>query len=320
MNPPAAKKLSLYDKNGIPNPGFNGAVLGWLRGTVSLKEHVPPAAFDLLRSAYDLELDTLLKGGLPRWQAHRVLLSNLTGLMLGNDITGQLSSRLESVTINPRGFRTALAQGVAKNTGENFINVTVYAIADSLAHQDDVLVDKGLPPSLRDCLTLKKTITEQKTGERTLKATVEGDLCVFSRSAVAQGIVASAKTRLKEVFHIGPMWKMLFDMIGDEYCLNKWGFNANSTRPEVAYVFATADMIPPGGTKTQGPDVERDEVRNLIAFDASFFDYVFVSKQGISHVATKLDLSGPREALFHEMGCILDLIDQKFAPFGFSHA
>jgi hypothetical protein len=46
--------------------------------------------------------------------------------------------------------------------------------------------------------------------------------------------------------------------------------------------------------------------------DASFFDYVFVSKTGISHVSNTLKLSGIREALFHELGCLIDMTEQKF--------
>jgi len=313
----AGETFRLYDSSGAPSAGFNTAIRGWLEGSLRVKEHVRPKAFEELRVAYDLELDTLLQKGVCRWQAHGMLLSNLTKLMLGNDITGQLATRLAAENINPLGFRSALSQGLAKNTGENFINAIVYAVSDSLMDQDEVLVDKGLPPPLREWLTLKKTVVQRASGSRTLTASIEGDLCVFSRSAPHNAIIVSAKTRLKEVFHIGPMWKLLFDMIGDQYCLQKWGLVAKSSRPDMLYVFATADMIPPGGTRTQGPDVERREVRNLIALDASFFDYVFVSKQGISHVSPDLNLLGPREALFHELGCLLDLVRQKFAAIGF---
>ena len=70
-------------------------------------------------------------------------------------------------------------------------------------------------------------------------------------------------------------------------------------------------MVAKGGRKTQGSDVERPQPRNLIAMDASFFDYVFVSKTGIPHVANTIAL-GTRGALFHELGCLTKLIEQKF--------
>jgi hypothetical protein len=233
--------------------------------------------------------------------------------MLGNDITGHLAERLEDQNINPGGFRTALSQGVAKNTGENFINIIVYALADALSFQDRVLVDKGLPPTIRQCLTLERDVPTGEDSVRKLRITIESDLCIFSRDPGDAAIVANAKTRLKEIFHIGTMWKLLFDMIGDEYSLKKWGLRGPSTVPNMNYVFLAADMIPKGGRRTQGPDIERPEVRNLIAVDASFFDYVFVSKAGIDHVARTLDASRRKESLFHELGCLLDLIQQRFA-------
>src|SRR6185503_15231338 len=114
----------------------------------------------------------------------------------------------------------------------------------------------------------------------------------------SNAIVVSAKTRLKEIFHVGTMWKLLFDMLDDDYCLDKWGLSGPTGEIKMRYVFATADNIPAGGKQTQGPDVERAEVRNLIAMDASFFDYVFVSKSGIDHVSPTLNVSLGREALF----------------------
>jgi len=70
-------------------------------------------------------------------------------------------------------------------------------------------------------------------------------------------------------------------------------------------------MVKEGGRKSQGPDVEREEPRNLIAMDASFFDYVFVSKSDIPHVSATLELPD-KEALFHELGCLWNLVEQKF--------
>ena len=106
---------------------------------------------------------------------------------------------------------------------------------------------------------------------------------------------------------------MLFDILEDAHCQEKWGLDRASEEDvsKALYVFATADMVAKGGRKTQGPDVERSEPRNLIAMDASFFDYVFVSKTGIQHVENSIKL-GVRGALFHELGCLVDLIEQKF--------
>ena len=41
-------------------------------------------------------------------------------------------------------------------------------------------------------------------------------------------------------------------------------------------------------------------------------EYVFVSKRGIPHLASTLSLGQRREAMFHELGCLLDLVQQKF--------
>ena len=312
--PPASARL--YG-GGRPVADFNQSILRWLSGDLRLAEHATPKAFEALRIAYDLEVDNLLRVKRPSrglWEASQAVLSNLTSLMLGNDISGLLSERLSAERINPRGFRTALAQGVAKNTGENFINLITYAVAKCLAHQDEVLVDKALPPSVRPLITLEKVFESSfpRPAKRKIEIKIESDLTIFSRSDPSRAIVVSAKTRLKEIFHIAVMWKLLFDSIGDKYMMKRWQLVAPNKRSDILLVFATADMIPPGGTRTQGPDVERDEVRNLIAMDAAFLDYVFVSKSGIPHVANELDVLSGREALFHELGCLLDLIEQKF--------
>ena len=138
-------------------------------------------------------------------------------------------------------------------------------------------------------------------------------MSIFLRSDPSKVILISAKTRLKEVFHIGTMWKLLFDTLDDPHCLAKWGLarDSNISVSDMLYVFATADMVKEGGTNSQGPDVDRIKPRNLIAMDASFFDYVFVSKSGIPHVENTIDLTD-RGALFHELGCIVDLIEKKF--------
>lgn len=306
-------KARLYDANGKPVSGFNGLVAGWLEGNVALQEHNPPAAFKALLNAYNLELDTVLKSGVNRIEAHRALLSNLTKMMFGTDISPDLKARLSTELINPTGFRRTIDQGAAKNAGENFINMLVWALANLLQKQDDVLVDKGLPRIFKDALTLERPFIGVKY-KKNLSLTIEGDLVVFSRKNPFNAVIVSAKTRLKEVFHIATMWKLFFDILEDRECLDKWALKriGQGSTKSITYVFATADMIPAGGRKTQGPDVEREQPRNLIALDASFFDYVFVSKQGIEHVANSLKIGGRREALFHEMGCIIDLIDQKF--------
>lgn len=309
----------LYGDGGAPNPGFNAMVKGWLELSLVVAEHSPPKAFDTVREAYDLALRALLNAPEPlnKVAAHKFLLSSLTDLLFDVDLSAELAARLPAAKINDAGFRTTLAQAVAKNAGENFTNAIVYALSDALGGQDEVLVDKGLPPHLRQNLTLKRTF-HGTTGEpRVLEIPIETDLCIFSRSDPTTAIIVSAKTRLKEVFHIGTMWKLLFDMIGDEPTLKKWGLEASNAGKNMLYVFATADMISKGGRKTQGPDVEREQPRNLIAMDASFFDYVFVSKRGIPHVAGTVNLKGGREALFHELGTILDLIAQHFAHLGF---
>lgn len=302
----------LYSPDGIPCTNFNRQIKEWLECTRRVQGHKRPAAFDGIRNAYCAGIETATQSGQSRRNAHRLALSNLTTLLFGHDLSTELRARLSAAPVNEGGFRTTLAQGVAKNIGENFVNVIVYALADLLVEHDDVLVDKGLPPSIRPALTLKRTVP-LKTGDKEILIPIEGDATVFSRRDPANAIVISAKTRLKEVFHIGTMWKMLFDTLDDNYCKEKWGLEQarNEDVGNVLYVFATADMVAPGGRRTQGPDVERAQPRNLIAMDASFFDYVFVSKMGIAHVENAITL-GTRGALFHELGCLIYLIEQKF--------
>lgn len=327
----------LYTKSGSPCANFNKFIVGWLDEALQVSSHKTPIAFEPLRIAYNkmlqVALDSSTDPTLPEWQAHRTLLSTLTNMMLETDITSILRERLSSENINIGGTRTALGQSLLKNTGENFINIIVYVIARLLAHQDEVLVDKGLPPPLRPLLTMQRTFEGSESGEDKLNITIETDLSIFSRSNPGNAIIISAKTRLKEVFHIGTMWKLFFDMLEDEYCQRKWnlkvgtseqdlwGMLAEPPKPEILYVFVTGDMISDKGTNTQGPDVIRPEPRNLIKMDASFFDYVFVShtKDQYDHISDSLDLQRGRETLFHEPGCLLDLIEQKFAPLGFSY-
>lgn len=307
---PRILKPRLYQtKTSNPQPCFNAMVLQWLQDELRVVEHSPAAAFLPVRTLFDLEIEQL--GSPASRNAHRALLSRLTPMLLDIDLTDHLKGRLLASLVNETGFRTTLSQGQAKNNGENFVNAIVYSLARLLQHQDDVLIDKGTPPCLKSALTLKRTAS-LASGVASFRVPIECDFAIFSRSNPSNAIVVSAKTRLKEVFHIGTMWKLLFDMAGDRHCEEKWGLTSEGVTANIEYCFATADMIPPGGKNTQGPDVERTSPRNLIAMDASFFDYVFVSKTGIPHVANTLNYSGEREALFHELGCLVDLIEQKF--------
>lgn len=306
------KKARLYDADGKPSPGFNSLVKNWLEGIQPVREHTNPAAFNGIRQAYMKAVNVAISAGLNRAEAHRQVLNELTELLFGHDIALELAERLNPGLVNDSGFRTTLSQGVAKNIGENFVNIIVYALADVLEGQDEILIDKGLPPALKAALSLKRRVP-LKNGSMDITIPIEGDLAIFSRKNPLNAIVISAKTRLKEVFHIGTMWKLLFDVIDDEYCKQKWGLSAPGAADisDVLYVFATADMVREGGRNSQGPDVERDKPRNLIAMDASFFDYVFVSKTGIAHVENSISLS-ERGALFHELGCLIDLMRLKF--------
>jgi hypothetical protein len=308
----SSRRIRLY-VNSVPIAGLNRCVVSWLKNDIATREHGKPAAFDEMRNACDLEVEALLEDPTisDEWAARKQLLSRMTDLMFGDDISGRLMN-LSSDRINPAGFRSALSQSVAKNTGENFINSLVYVLASALADQDEILVDKGVPPPLKPLLMMNKTFTDKDGKARKIDIKIEVDFAIWRRSDPTQAIVVNAKTRLKEVFHIGTMWKLLYDILGDPYCQQKWGLTVPDRAPDMLYVFATADMIRSTGTNSQGADVERKEVRNLIAMDASFFDYVFVSKTGIDHVANELVLERGREALFHEMGCLLDLITQKF--------
>lgn len=67
-------------------------------------------------------------------------MSGLTDVMFGVDLGPELIFRLVHTVINQTGFRTTLAQGVAKNTGEAFINLIVYGVADASRFQGNVIV------------------------------------------------------------------------------------------------------------------------------------------------------------------------------------
>lgn len=311
-------RLRLYDNSGEPSHSFNRRIINWLSCRSRIVEHQPPKAFASTLSSYNRMHAALMKQkALPRHKAHRMLLSNLTDLLMGIDLNRELEKRLSKELIHDGGIRTTIAQGVMKNTGENFVNLVVYAMADCLKHQDDILVDKGPPPLIKDALTLRKQFAGTRE-KRDIHIPIEVDFCVFSRTNRFSAIVGSAKTRLKEVFHIGTMWKLLFDISCDASCLKKWGLQSGAESNDMLYVFATSDSIREGGRRSQGPDIKITGVRNLIAADASFFDYVFVSKPGIPYVSGRLNHSAGRESLFHELGCLIDLVEQKYEKMGFS--
>jgi len=168
----------LYTKTNEPCPNFNYYVAEWLDDTLRLKEHKPAKAFAPLRSAYNALFETTRQvpenQSLSEWQIHRKLLSTLTNIMLKTDIRSVLT-HLSAENINIGGFRSALSQGMAKNTGENLANIIVYVLAKMLAHQDEVLVDKGSALPLRPHLTLYRTFQGAKTGEEELDLPIEGD-------------------------------------------------------------------------------------------------------------------------------------------------
>ncbi len=301
--------ISLYT-NGQPRVDFNSLVVEWLAGRVRLKEHAPAKAFGGARNLLDAALETSIAEGKSLQDASRKALSGLTTFMFAqslDDALGYLSQDM----INEGGFRSARSQGFAKNWGENFVNSIAYVLARAYQDNPDVIVAKGTPKPLHS--RLKSTRLVPLHGSReSISIAIESDLCVFRRDDPERCVIVNAKTRLKEVFHIGTMWALLFDIMTDPVLRKRFGVVAEKPldRRKARYVFATADSVNTGGARTQGCDVEREAPRNLIKMDALFFDYVFVSKEGIGHVARELDAKRVREAVFHELGCIIDLIDQ----------
>jgi hypothetical protein len=301
--------VELYP-NGIPVRGFNKTILEWLRETTVVKNHKTPPIFITLRNKYDSLFSALVRDGATPELAHRHLLSNLTSeILFPVDNKPLLSKRLTDKVGNQTGARTPLSQSLSKNSGENFVNLIVYSLAQFFEDSDNILVDKGTPQFLKEKLFLKR-IVRLKDGTREIKIPIESDFVVFSRSNRDKAIIFNAKTRLKEVFHIGTMWKLFFDIAQSEELKSHWGLAGGENISGIKYCFATADMINPTGKDTQGVDVPTDsEPRNLIQMDASFFDYVFVSKNGAS-IASNLKISDRKEGLFHEMACIIDLAKQ----------
>ncbi len=302
-------KISLY-AGGHPRADFNTLVVEWLAGRVQLKEHQPAKAFGGARALIDAAIDSSLAEGRDLTGAARKALSGLTTFMFAqslNDALGYLSEDM----INEGGFRSARSQGFAKNWGENFVNSIVYVLARAYEHHPNVIVAKGTPKPLKPRLESTRLVPLDGSREE-ISIGIESDLCVFRRDDPERCVIVNAKTRLKEVFHIGTMWALLFDIMTDPVLRQRFGVVADQPldRRKARYVFATADSVNTGGERTQGCDVERDAPRNLIKMDALFFDYVFVSKEGIGHVARELDTTRAREAVFHELGCIIDLVDQ----------
>jgi hypothetical protein len=130
-----AKTQKLYNE-GKPASDFNLMVKAWLDGLISIREHKSPAAFEGIRAAYNLAIALEIDLGLDRKAAHITALSNMTKLLFEHDLTGELRSRLVGDLINTTGFRTTLAQGFAKNVGENFVNLIVYALSELLKDND----------------------------------------------------------------------------------------------------------------------------------------------------------------------------------------
>lgn len=305
-------RISLYESD-QPRTDFNTLVVDWLAGRIQLREHQPAKAFGGARALLDAAIDSSLADGRDLAGAARKALSGLTTYMFAqslNDALGYLSEDM----INEGGFRSARSQGFAKNWGENFVNSIVYVLARAYEHHPQVIVAKGTPRPLRPRLESTRLVPLHGSREA-ISIGIESDLCVFRRDDPERCVIVNAKTRLKEVFHIGTMWALLFDIMTDPVLRNRFGVVADNPldRRKARYVFATADSVNSAGERTQGCDVEREAPRNLIKMDALFFDYVFVSKEGIGHVARELNPRRTREAVFHELGCIIELIDQIVA-------
>ena len=102
---------------------FNHVVRGWLEGSIPIREHSKLAAFEGIKSAYDHAISITRSAGLSPKDGHREVLSKLTKLLFGYDLAEELKERLNPGLVNDTGFRTTLSQGVAKNVGENFVNL-----------------------------------------------------------------------------------------------------------------------------------------------------------------------------------------------------
>jgi len=304
------KKKALYD-NGRPTTGFNSLILQWLKGEELLTEHNTPAAFNLVRLKYDSFICQLVSTGMEEKKAHKKALSYLTTeILLSTDIKSELMERLSGSSINASGARTQLSQGMAKNSGENFVNLVIYSLANIYKDNDQVLIDKGTPEFLKKTLHLQRTVTLTNNVIKTIDIPIESDFIIFNRNDFRRAIILNSKTRLKEVFHIGTMWKLFFDIAKNDDLKKHWNLSGADNINQIKYCFVTADMIDPSGAKSQGPDIpENKEPRNLIQMDASFFDYVFVSKNN-PFIANQLNIASSKEGLFHELSCLVDLVEQ----------
>jgi len=127
------------------NPeSFNKSVIRWLRGEVQISNHSQPIAFRPYIYAYeDLKRKLNESRGKP---PQREILNHLTDILLSVDLKKELSKRLSDETGS--GFRSALSQGLAKNMGENFVDLIVYNLAEGLGNSG-IVVDKGVPPLLK---------------------------------------------------------------------------------------------------------------------------------------------------------------------------
>lgn len=255
--------IDLWD---IDDPAkFNETVVAWLEHEKQISNHVPPKTFPDVIPRYHKALDALKQKKSSR--PEKDIMNRLTDILLGVDLRQSLEKRLESESTSS-GFRSPVSQGMAKNTGENFVNLIVYNLARSLG-DTGICVEKGTPPRLREESRLERKIFGEK-----LEIPIEGDLTVFEFDNPLNAIMVNAKTRLKEIFHVGTMWKLFFDIASSEELLRKWELGSKARDlDEVLYCFATADLVPPGGTRSQGPDVEVKDPRNLLKVDASFFDF-----------------------------------------------
>jgi hypothetical protein len=287
------------------NPeSFNKSVIRWLRGEVQISNHSQPIAFRPYIYAYeDLKRKLNESRGKP---PQREILNHLTDILLSVDLKKELSKRLSDETGS--GFRSALSQGLAKNMGENFVDLIVYNLAEGLGNSG-IVVDKGVPPLLKKEMEIEFT----RFGQR-LKIPIECDICIFDWGNPSKAIMINAKTRLKEIFHIGTMWKLIFDISKKKELMEEWGMEGEPRKlDDVLYCFATADLRVAGKERSQGPDIEVQDQRNLIKVDSSFFDFVFVSKPGpIRNVQDTIPRNIERKCFFHNLGAVYDLIEGHF--------
>ncbi len=208
------------------------------------------------------------------------------------DITPELAKKHSQETANG-GVRTSLSQSVVKNIGEHFVNLIVYGLADLLKYQDEILVVKGCPAPLRSMLTVTRQVSTL-TVEKQLTVPIEVDMAIFRRSDPTDAILVNAKINFKTA-KLSVNERKNFDALRSS--------SAGGVASNMLYVFATADT---------GSELDRQKIRNDTEIIGSYFDYSFVAKTDNEHVASNLAYGGRKESLFHELGCLMDLIQQKF--------